>query len=468
MRRFIKDDTRSSQPRVWEIWVEGDDVTTRWGQLNGEMTETVEEFDWVNIGKKNEKAPSQVAIEKAEVKVLSKIRGGYYEVDPVTNERLEKIAESSMNFDNPLKGTRLYKPQRSPVASLNQKMETGQALFTRKLDGMNHPIVVDSEGRPRMYTANFLPTHKDEVDRYTWLDRYPQIEAELLEMDLPPKTLLLGELHTCVHTSPRHQDRYRFSIDDFNHVGAVVKSLTDRAIKLQQDSGYLGYCVYDVAYLDAVYQLDRVSSGSRWRQLYRILGKRETFRYLSMPDVIHFNQGSSSFIVISMDGGTYERDFNDPDSPVDSLLAFARNVGWEGYVVRDPEEHCKDRGISFGGTHERPASVCKIKPKREGDFIVRWDPDNGVGEWGRGRKAGGVGSAMAYLWDGEKEVAVGKVGGGLTDENVVGFADPQLFPMVWEVEYTDWTPKGKLREPRFKRLRPDKELHECTLDEREG
>jgi len=462
MRRFIKEDTRSSQPRVWDIWVEENKVHTSWGQIDGEMTQTTEEHDWVNLGKKNEKSPNQVAKEKAEVKVLSKVRGGYYEVNPATNERLSEPAESGMDFAQPLKGTRLYKPQKAPTAAMKRKMQCGSAVFTRKLDGMNHPVMVDTKGHPRMYSANFLPTHKDEVGKSTWLDRYPQIEVELEKMNLPPKTLLLGELHTCLHTNPKYRDNsLGLGVDDFNHVGAVVKSLTGRAIKLQLEVGYLGYCIYDVAYWGGEYLLDKEPFKDRALRLTSILSFRETFRYLSMPDVIRFGPGIDGFLIISMDGGTHELEFDNPDEPVDSLLGFAKNMGWEGYVVRDTDAHCEDRGISFGGTHERPASVCKIKPKREGDFIVRWDPNNGIGEWGRGRKAGGVGSAMAYVWNGEKEVEVGKVGGGLGDKEVFEFADAQLYPMVWEIEFTDWTPRGKLREPRFKRLRADKGLHEC-------
>ncbi len=461
MRRFIKDETKGSQPRVWDIWVKGNRVYTQHGQLGGEMTCTVNEYEGTSIGKKNEKSPEQVAREKADVKILAKTRGNYYEVDPKTNKPISEVPEGEMNFTEPVKGTRLYKPQREPAAALKKKMVCGNAIYTRKIDGMNHPVLIDADGRPKMYSANFLPTHKDEVGESVWLDRYPQIEAELEKLDLPPRTLLLGELHTCIHTNPKYQDRMGFSIDDFNHVGAVVKSLTDRAIRLQQEGGWLGYCVYDIAYLDGEYLLDKMSNKERATYLAARLCYRETFRYLSMPDVIRFNQGSDGFLIISMDGGSHELEFDDPDNPVDDLLGFARNLGWEGYVVKDPDAHCEDRGIAFGGTHERPASICKIKPKREGDFIVRWDPNNGVGEWGRGRKAGGVGSAMAYVWDGEKEVEVGKVGGGLSDKDVFEFADPTKYPMVWEVEFTDWTPKGKLREPRFKRVRPDKQPCEC-------
>ncbi|NNL47204.1 MAG: hypothetical protein HKO76_02445 [Acidimicrobiia bacterium] len=468
MRRFVKEDTRSSQPRVWEIEVKGNRVFTYWGQRGGEMTQTVEEFDGVNIGKKNEKSPGKVAEEKAEVKILSKLRGNYYEVNPATWEPLTAPHATGMNFQTPLEGTRLYKPQQHPCSPMKKKMLEGKAWFTRKIDGMNHPILIDEDGYPRMYTANFLPSHKDESGQNTWLDRYPQIEAELMQMDLPPRTLLMGELCTCPATNSCYVDsQLGLRVDHFNHVGSVVKSLTERAIGIQKEDGWLGYCVYDVAYWGGDFLLDSMPSARRWMLLEGLLVDREKFQYLGMPDVITFLPDGSGFRLASLDlKHDLEVEFDDTDNPVNDILDFARNMGWEGYVVRDPSDHCGDRGIAFGGTHERPPSICKIKPKREGDFIVRWDPDQGIGEWGRGRKAGGVGSAMAYLWDGKKEVEVGKVGGGLTDEDVMGFADPGLYPMVWEVEFTDWTPKGKLREPRFKRLRPDKALVDCDIDQR--
>jgi ATP-dependent DNA ligase len=107
-----------------------------------------------------------------------------------------------------------------------------------------------------------------------------------------------------------------------------------------------------------------------------------------------------------------------------------------------------------------------LKPKYEADFIVRWDPKNGVGKWGKGKKSTGVGSVQSYLWDEKKgEVEVSLVGGGLTDEDVKKFANPKLYPMVWEVEYDSMTPNGSLRFPEFVRVRDDKPLKECTFSQ---
>ena len=110
----------------------------------------------------------------------------------------------------------------------------------------------------------------------------------------------------------------------------------------------------------------------------------------------------------------------------------------------------------------------ELKPKLEADFIVRWDPNNGIGEWGKGKKSKGVGSVQLYLWDPETgtEVPICLTGGGLTDADVARFADPKLYPTVWQVEFDSWTPKGALRFPVFLRERDDKKPEECLISQR--
>ena len=75
---------------------------------------------------------------------------------------------------------------------------------------------------------------------------------------------------------------------------------------------------------------------------------------------------------------------------------------------------------------------------------------------------------FCYLWDPEKgeEVYVGKCGGGLNAEDVVRFANPKLYPMVWAVEFSSWTKDGSFQFPELVRVRDDKTCEECTLDQR--
>jgi hypothetical protein len=155
---------------------------------------------------------------------------------------------------------------------------------------------------------------------------------------------------------------------------------------------------------------------------------------------------------------------------------IAKKNRWEGFVVVDPEQKgYGDKSYNFHGKPERPKYCGKLKPMLEADFIVRWDADNGIGLWGKGKKQNGVGSVFCYLWDPakEEEVYIGKCGGGLKtvepgieNGNVFDLADPSLYPLVWEVEFTTWTPKGSFQFPEFVRLRTDKTPEECTIDQR--
>ena len=70
-----------------------------------------------------------------------------------------------------------------------------------------------------------------------------------------------------------------------------------------------------------------------------------------------------------------------------------------------------------------------------------------------------------YLLDPEtcEEVYISKCGNGLTEVEVKELADPDLYPMVWSVEFSAWTKKGSLEFSTFLRTRPDKSCDECTM-----
>jgi ATP-dependent DNA ligase len=187
-----------------------------------------------------------------------------------------------------------------------------------------------------------------------------------------------------------------------------------------------------------------------------------------MPEIVIPRPDTKSFFVKSWDAeDLMEIEANDADINKD-ILTWAKKMKWEGFVVVDPESTYGDRAFNFHGKAERPKECCKDKPTCEADFIVRWDPKNGIGEFGKGKKSGGVGSVALYLWDPKKkeEVYVCDMGGGLTDADVVKYANIKLYPMIWEIEFSEWTSKGALRFPVFLRPRPDKTLQECEISQR--
>lgn len=464
MRRFVQAKGRTSKPQIWEVATKDNAVTLTWGQLGGAMQSTTQTFEGVSVGKTNYKTPAQVAENWAERQVELRTRQGYIEVDLVNNLPLGgKQSASTIDFSEsglPV-NLRFFKPQNSLNAHCEKLLQSREAIVLRKRDGMMHAILIGDGGGMTMYSSKMQPYHKDEPG-VPWLGRYAHLATELADMNFPPGTVLLGELCTAAHAG--FKDDYGMPVDDFTYVSTIVKSLTLLAQEKQEESGKLGFCIWDLAFWQGECALQTQSANDRFQVVRQILSKPGR-KYLTVPEQLYFRD--DGIHVVSLDGGEFSMDY-ETDSMKTEVLELAKTFKWEGWVVVDGESKYDDRSHSFHGKAERPKFICKLKPKLEADFIVRWDPDKGIGVRGKGKKSKGVGSVMAYLWDeeSEREVPVCDVGGGLTDEDVVRFADPSLYPMVWTVEFDSWTPKGALRFPVFQRERDDKQPNECSIEQR--
>jgi predicted DNA-binding WGR domain protein len=463
MRMFLQDKGRTSKAQVWVVERKGNRVITEWGQLDGAQQKTEESFEAVNVGKSNEKSPEEVAQESMDRDIKKKTREGYREVNPKTREFLTEKSSSEIDFGELPQNLRFFKPQNSINSYIHKKIEERSAWLLRKRDGMMHVVSIGEDGVPRMFSSNMLPAHKNEPE-VPWLTRYPHLEADLKGLHLPARTILLGEICTCAHSG--HRDSEGYAKDDFIYVGSVVKSLTPRALELQKEKGNLAFCIWDVAFWGGCCWLTEEPAFKRMNHVTDLLEEGRT-RYITFPEVI--NLWGDGFTVRSQEtkvpGDYIYGEARDTDEKIKTMLNWAKKLGWEGFVAIDPDIRYDDRAYNFHGKAERPKEVVKLKPTLEADFIVRWDPDNGIGERGKGKKSGGVGSVMAYLWDPDvkEEVPVCKVGGGLTDELVREFANPELYPMVWQIEFSEWTDKGALRFPEFVRVRDDKSPEDCTI-----
>lgn len=465
MRRFIQEQGRTSAPQAWEIAVVNNSVVVTWGQLGGALQQTTQKFEGVNIGKANEKSPAQVAQEWADRQILLRIRKGYVEVDPGTNKPMGQSSTSEINWEEGLpQNLRFFKPQNSLNGHCEKLIRAKKARLLRKRDGMMHVFYIAEDGGMILYSSTLQPFHKDEPD-IPWLERYPHLAQEVANLQLPGGTVLLGELCTTA-CSGEFKDQYGMPADDYTYVSTITKSLSLLALGKQSVGGLLGFCVWDIGFWGKECVLRSWTADQRFAKIGEILNSPHR-KYLTMPEMAYFSD--SSIIVQSMDlqGSDLEMECTSDDM-VKEVLELAKTFGWEGWVVVDGEVPYDDKSHSFHGKAERPKFVCKLKPKREADFIARWDPDNGIGAWGKGKKSVGVGSVNLYLWDPKKqeEVFICETGGGLTDEDVKRFANPKLYPMVWKVEFSEWTPKGALRFPVFVEERTDKTCEECSIDQR--
>jgi len=462
MRRFLQHQGRTSAPQLWEIEVFGNAVTLTWGQLGGAMQHTTQTFSGVNIGKANEKTPIQVAQEWADRQILLRTRKGYVEVDLETNNPIEEAASSEIDWEKELpQNLRFFKPQNSLNAYCTKLLQEKKATLLRKRDGMMHILLVKEDGDVAVYSSTLQACHKDEPE-IPWARRYPHLVKEVRDLNLPGGTVLLGEL--CTAACHGHKDTFGMPVDDYNYVSTITKSLTKLALEKQKEKGFLGFCIWDIGFWAKECVLQSWTADQRFLKIGQILNNSSRL-YLTFPESVYLQ--SSYAVVQSWDSNDLEMDYESDDMR-NEVLELAKTLQWEGWVVIDGKVPYDSRSHSFHGKAERPKFICKLKPKLEADFIARWDPDNGIGSWGKGKKSAGVGSVNLYLWDPEKkeEVFICEAGGGLTDADVKYFANPRLYPLVWVVEFDSWTPKGALRFPVFLRERSDKKPEECTTDQR--
>lgn len=454
MKEFRKEGSKAT--RVWRIGAAKGTVYYEAGQLDGKMVLSSREGESKNVGRANEVTPEEDAKNWMARQIELKTRQGYREVDPKTGVLIEgEKAGDCIDFNSPLpENYRIYKPQNSLGAGLKKKLEDGKTWAVRKRDGNGAVVYIDRRHRVSLYTLTMQATQKDETIPY--LQRYPKIEEAIQLIELPPKCMLAGELVVRFN-----EDEHGFHVDDLDLVNGIRGSKTDEAIATQEEYGHLGYCIWDIVWWHGENWLRTKPYRERYKRIVELVNN-ELSDFLCYPEVATINENA---VLISPPGKT-PIGVDVEESVEQTLCDIAVTLGWEGWVIVDPDATYGDKSDNFRGKADRPKYVAKLKPSYEGDFIVRWDPDNGIGRWGKGRKSSGVGSLQCYLMHPTKgEIEIALVGGGLTDEDVVTLADPSAYPLVAQVEFGSWTKNGSLQFPEFLRIRDDKVLEECGVDQ---
>ena len=151
-------------------------------------------------------------------------------------------------------------------------------------------------------------------------------------------------------------------------------------------------------------------------------------------------------------------------------MAMSRKLGLEGVMAK--------RRTSTYNAGKRVRSWIKLKHHLTQEVVIgAWKP-------GAGNRAHRVGSLLMGIPDGDGLRYVGKVGTGFTDRDLDAMASrfrrlerktspfdelpaPEakdahyISPvLVGEVEFAEWTPTGKLRQPSWRGWRTDKEPSE--------
>ncbi len=474
-KREFRQEARTGKTKRWVIKVTSDVVTVSHGLVDGQMQTTP---GWKgearNVGKVNEVTPEQDARNYADRQVTKQLRKGYLEVNPKTGVVTQKKQNTEIDFDDLSQSLRFYKPQNSMNPYVQKLMDNHTAWWVRKRNGNMCVISTGTRGEATLYSSTGQKYHKDEATSGRFpgvplLHRYPHIEETLYSLALPPRTILLAELCTVAAGGfgDTRDGVYGLDVDDLNYVGSVGRSLTDTAIELQEQKGKLGICVWDIAFWGGKCWMQEKPFHERMGKIVELADMDES-GFIRFPEVVSVGTDidKHDMIYFTMQTPVGGKQWaSHIDKIEESLLLKAKEWKWEGFVVIDPHATYGDKAYNFRGKAERPKFLAKMKPKLEADFIVRYDPDNGIGVRGKGKKSVGVGSVFCYLWDGESEVYVGKCGGGLNEENVLKFADPSLYPMVWEVSFASWTKKGSFEFPEFVRVRDDKTPEECSVEQ---
>ena len=347
-------------------------------------------------------------------------------------------------------------------------------------------VLRTTEEDVEIYSRRMRPTHDREAegdDYRLWAERFPMIYEEVLVMLreglIPPNSILLTELVAD-----------RGGKDEFSYVQRVTKSLTTKALQLQQKEGWLSLYVWDIAFWDGepvvatrtfserMGTIEELTKETQWLLPLQVFtpqqiweeGLRAVVWAAAQDDrELRYSKRRSFFpTAIFMEG--------DEELTV-QLDTIARNLaqhnGWEGWVVVDPKGIFGDKAYNFRGKPDRPGKFTgKLKPEYEDDCIAYWDPDRGEGTWGTGKYQGQVGSVALYQIDIDDElIYLCDCGGGLTAAHKLTLADPGLFPKVVRVAYSErfYLSKGDktnaMIHPRVLNFRTDKTVDECINPE---
>lgn len=408
---------RSGAIRIWQVALERDKVTTKFGQKDGVLQTVVDYGYEKNVGKANFISAERDAENLVDRLIREKKREGY-------REELEEVTFDP--FDPP-EMLRFYKPQNSLNSTMEAMIERNEAWAVRKYDGEMMVLIHCPDGEVRILSRKMHPTHHHE--NIPWSERFSHI-AKSLKRDTPRGTILLGEM-----VGPGWSD-------DRWLVAQVLKSLTPRAIELQREHGPMRFRAWDVA----------------WWGMEQLIGKVEyRHRYDNIDELTDGDYLLPAEVLVE-----------DDYSGVDDLRRIAAENRWEGFVIVNPCDTYGDRGFNLRGKPDRPSGCCKLKPFFEDDFVAIWDPAKGQGKYGRGKYTGQFGACSLYQIDSKGKMRyICECGNGFTAEFIrENSAAP--WQKVIQVRYESRTYESEddetnaLQFPRFMMERTDKSADECV------
>jgi ATP-dependent DNA ligase len=471
LREFRQHHGRGERESVWEIWVVGDRVFSRFGLLGGAQQVTSYVGKTKNEGRSNEVTTEEDALAEARRDVRKKWEyEGYDEYEDGANIDSRNNGLSVQALLTNLPGSFcLYKPENNlyDQKKLLSKAKEGKVWYTFKRDGVAKLIVVDYYGEVRIYSRRARawqdkegPTELPDgtLDYSTmipWAARFPHLIEAVKDLNLPKGTMMATELVA------RNKD-------NFPYISGLTKGYTQRALDDMKANGFPILYWWDLPFFGGEDLVSTVPFKQRVFLLQQLIMQGGKTALENIQPLNYSTNGA----------------FASPEAAVD----YAKSIGAEGFVVVDPDSIYGDKGWNLKGKPDRPSMCAKLKPAYEDDFVVMWDPDRDtsstrtLGEWGTGDneankivklpdgrmvKHGGVGSVGLWQYNAAGElIFICKCASGM-DYTFQASLTPADFPAVWEVRYNERTyvsegdKTNALKFPRVLRVRDDKAMAEC-------
>jgi len=135
------------------------------------------------------------------------------------------------------------------------------------------------------------------------------------------------------------------------------------------------------------------------------------------------------------------------------------------YRVEELKQLAIDKGIEGWVVKDVPGGKCwKIKPEKTVDAFVIDYTISDSDSW-----AGGLKSVTIAVYDGDKEVEIGKAGSGFDGDYRMKVNMKSLIGRVGEFGYQSLGAKGRLKFPKFLRWRDDeKNKSQCLMNQLKG
>jgi len=394
--------------------LDGSVLSREWGLIGGAIQTTSNAYGFTNEGKANELTPEQTAQADCLRIIEKKIKEGCVVVPDLDN--LPDLDQNEVVYLNNIPTAFCCsKPtQTITEAALDKLIQSKNAKFFIKYNGLCHYILLDLQGEVQLFTRRW--------DNHT--AKYPEIVQAMKKSGYPRGTLLITEF--CIDPSLRIPHMQAFSlmssISKADTLAGKCKDKLPKTIALQEKHRVKA-AVYGMLYQGNKPVWNR-PYGVMLKELQNITPGLADDKALFVPREVPIKSAAQAIDVVKKNKTVIE-----------------------GFVVWDITQAMK---VTMNGKPDRAASW-KVKAKGEKDVIA-----DGWLE-GAGDLQGKVGSLCICQYDAQgNRIDLGSVGGLKPTEGECEI-DYWKFPCVIEIEFDQIFPDtGKFQFGHFTKRHEDK------------